>query len=108
MHAVIFEVTPHPEHVDQYLDIAASLLPELEQIEGFISVERFTSLSTEGKVLSLSFWENEEAVMRWRKHADHQKAQNLGRYSLFHGYRLRVAAVKRDYGPHNRQEAPQP
>ena len=87
--------------------LAAQLRPELEQIDGFISVERFQSLTQEGKILSLSFWRDEEAVARWRSHAQHRKAQRAGRTGVFKNYRLRVAAVMRDYGLEDRAEAPQ-
>ena len=108
MYAVIFEVEPDPERRQDYLDIAAQLRPELEQIDGFISVERFQSLTQEGKVLSLSFWRDEEAVARWRRHEQHRDAQRAGRGGIFKNYRLRVAAVVRDYGLEDRVEAPQP
>jgi len=102
MHAVIFEVEPQPERRQDYLDIAARLRPELERIDGFISVERFQSLTQEGKILSLSFWRDEEAVARWRSHAQHRTAQRAGRTGVFKNYRLRVAAVMRDYGLEDR------
>ena len=106
MHAVIFEVEPKPGHEGDYLDIAAGLKSELEKIDGFISVERFRSLSKEGKLLSLSFWRDEEAVAQWRKLEAHRAAQVLGRAEVFADYRLRVAAVLRDYGKTERTEAP--
>ena len=108
MHAVIFEVEPEPERRQDYLDIAARLRPELEQIDGFISVERFQSLTQPGKILSLSFWRDEAAVERWRAHEQHRQAQRAGRSGIFRTYRLRVAAVLRDYGMEDRTEAPQP
>ena len=108
MHVVIFEVWPKPGRKGDYLDIAAALRPELEQIDGFLSIERFASLTEEGKVLSLSFWRDEAAVVRWREHTEHQAAQNRGRHELFADYRIRVAAVERDYGLTERAEAPQP
>ncbi len=108
MHAVIFEVEAEPERRQDYLDIAARLRSELEQIDGFISVERFQSLTNPGKILSLSFWRDEAAVERWRRHDDHQAAQRAGRTGIFRAYRLRVAAVVRDYGLDERAEAPQP
>lgn len=107
MHVVIFEVRPKPGRKGDYLDIAAALRPELEQVDGFISVERFASLTDEGKVLSLSFWRDEAAVVRWRAHAEHQAAQARGRHEIFADYRIRVAAVLRDYGLNERAEAPQ-
>lgn len=107
MIAVIFEVWPEPEHKGSYLEIAAQLKSELEQIEGFISVERFQSLTDESKVLSLSFFENEEAVKAWRNLASHRKAQSAGRQVLFANYRLRIAAVSRDYSKFERDQAPQ-
>ena len=107
MIAVIFEVEPFPEHKDQYLEIAASLAPILKEIEGFISVERFQSLSNEGKILSLSFFENEEAVIAWRQLEEHRRAQTAGRDLLFENYRLRVVQVMRDYGKNERDQAPQ-
>lgn len=108
MYAVIFEVEPSEEHYDEYLSIAAGLRPELEKIDGFISVERFTSLTQEGKVLSLSFWRDEAAVIAWRAQAEHQAAQTQGRGGIFKDYRLRVASVVRDYGMFERDQAPQP
>jgi len=108
MHVVIFEVRPKAGRKGEYLDIAGALRPELEQIDGFISIERFASLSDEGKVLSLSFWRDEAAVIRWRSHAEHQAAQARGRHEIFEDYRIRVAAVIRDYGLTERAEAPQP
>jgi heme-degrading monooxygenase HmoA len=108
MHAVIFEVEPEPERRQDYLDIAARLRPELEKIDGFISVERFESLTAPGKILSLSFWRDEAAVIAWRRHEEHRAAQRAGRAGIFRNYRLRVAAVVRDYGMNERAEAPQP
>jgi heme-degrading monooxygenase HmoA len=103
---VIFEVLPHAEHRQAYLDTAADLRPHLEQIEGFVSVERFQSLSQPGKLLSLSFWRDESAVQQWRKLEPHRQAQTAGREHLFAGYRLRVTEVRRDYGLHERDQAP--
>lgn len=107
MIAVIFEVTPAPGRTQEYLDLAASLRPELERFDGFISIERFSSLTTEGKILSLSFWRDEDAVKRWRNVEQHRLAQARGRGGVFLDYRLRVAAVIRDYGMHERAQAPE-
>ncbi len=106
MIAVIFEVWPEPEHKGAYLDIAAQLKSELEQIDGFISVERFQSLTDEGKVLSLSFFKDEVAVKAWRNLPSHRAAQKAGREQLFAGYRLRIASVVRDYSKLEREQAP--
>ncbi|QBF33126.1 antibiotic biosynthesis monooxygenase [Thalassococcus sp. S3] len=106
MIAVIFEVEPADGRKDDYLDIAAEMRPMVEEVEGFISVERFQSLTNPEKLLSLSFFEDEDAVMRWRKLAAHRRAQSKGRAGLFAGYRLRVAGVIRDYGLTDRKEAP--
>jgi heme-degrading monooxygenase HmoA len=105
--AVIFEVTPAPGRTQEYLDLAASLRPELERFDGFISIERFSSLTTEGKILSLSFWRDEDAVKRWRNVEQHRLAQARGRGGVFLDYRLRVATVIRDYGMHERAQAPE-
>lgn len=107
MHAVIFEVEPSAGRQQDYLDIAAALRPELEAIDGFISIERFASLTHPGKILSLSFWRDEAAIMRWRQHEEHHRAQWQGRGGIFADYRLRVASVVRDYGMFERAEAPQ-
>jgi heme-degrading monooxygenase HmoA len=107
MHAVIFEVEPEPDHLQDYLDIAARLRPELEKIDGFISIERFKSLSQDGKILSLSFWRDEEAIAHWRRQEQHHAAQRTGRDRIFRDYRIRVAAVVRDYGMYERAQAPQ-
>ncbi len=107
MYAVIFEVEPEQDRLQDYLDIAASLRSELEKIDGFLSVERFRSLSADGKILSLSFWRDEEAIRRWRLHQQHHQAQLAGRAGIFQNYRIRVAAVVRDYGMDDRAQAPQ-
>jgi len=107
MLAVIFEVIPAPGRKEEYLELAAQLRPELEKIEGFISVERFASLTDENKLLSLSFWRDEEAVRNWRNLTGHREAQALGRSGVFADYRLRIAGVVRDYGMTDRAEAPQ-
>ncbi len=104
MIAVIFEVTPAEGRWQEYLDLAAELRPELEMVDGFISVERFQSLTNPDKILSLSIWRDEEAVARWRNHAGHRRTQAKGRAGVFAGYRLRVAGVIRDYGMADRRE----
>ena len=106
MIAVIFEVWPHPDHRGDYFDLAAALKPQLETIDGFISVERFESLTEKGKVLSLSFWRDEQAVAQWRNLEQHRTAQAKGRGGIFADYRLRIASVVRDYGMKERAEAP--
>ncbi|MBB6483021.1 antibiotic biosynthesis monooxygenase [Rhizobium lusitanum] len=106
MIAVIFEVVPHADERQHYLDIAARLLSELKTIDGFISIERFESLSQPGKFLSLSFWRDEAAVLEWRNREAHRAAQRAGRATVFADYQLRVAQVLRDYGMMERDEAP--
>lgn len=107
MIAVIFEATPGGAQRDEYLAIAASLRPLLDGIDGFISIERFESLSEPGKLLSLSFWRDEEAVKRWRTMEQHRVAQAKGRARIFDDYRLRIASVTRDYGKIERAQAPE-
>lgn len=106
MIAVLFEVWPHPEAKATYLSIAAALAPRLGAIDGFLSIERFQSLSNPEKLLSLSFWRDEAAVAEWRNVEAHREAQAAGRSTIFHDYRLRIASVVRDYGRHERAEAP--
>ena len=106
MIAVIFEVWPAEGRAGEYLDLAASLRGDLESIDGFISIERFESLATKGKVLSLSFWRDEEAVRTWRNLDSHRQAQMKGRGGIFANYRLRVASIMRDYGMNERDGAP--
>jgi heme-degrading monooxygenase HmoA len=104
--AVIFEVEPAEGARQAYLDIAADLRPLLDGIDGFLSIERFESLTQPGKILSLSFWRDEEAVAEWRRREKHRAAQAAGRSGLFADYRLRVATVVRDYGLHRRDQTP--
>jgi len=104
--AVIFEVIPAEGRKQQYLDIAAQLRPELEKIDGFISIERFQSLTHPEKVLSLSFWRDENAIQHWRNLELHREAQVKGRQYIFKDYHLRIADVVRDYGMFDRKEAP--
>lgn len=104
MIAIIFEVEPTEGREDDYLAIAAAMRAELEKQPGFIAVERFRSITNPAKLLSLSFWEDEEAVRNWRCHAGHRGAQQAGRGGVFAGYRLRVAGVIRDYGMNERRD----
>jgi heme-degrading monooxygenase HmoA len=106
MIAVIFEVWPSSGHKQDYLDIAAQLRPLLYSIDGFISIERFESLSEPGKILSLSFWRDEQAVAMWRNLGEHRIAQAKGRAGIFQNYRLRVVSVLRDYGMFDREQTP--
>jgi len=106
MIAVIFEVIPAEGKLNEYFDIAAMLRPGLDKIEGFISIERFQSITNPEKVLSLSFWKDEESVTQWRNVELHRDAQTKGRKSIFADYRLRVATVMRDYGMNERTQAP--
>jgi heme-degrading monooxygenase HmoA len=106
MIAVIFEAQPRDGQQAAYLSIAAALRPELEKIDGFISIERFQSLSEPEKILSLSWWRDEAAVARWRHFEQHRAAQRAGRDHIFRDYRLRVAQVLRDYGMQDRAQVP--
>jgi len=108
MIAVIFEVWPADGRKDDYLDAAARLREVLAQNDGFVSVERFQSLTDPGKLLSLSIWRDEESIARWRNQQQHRVTQAAGRAGIFRDYRLRIAGVLRDYGMHERREqAPQ-
>lgn len=107
MIAVIFEVQPHADGKQAYLDTAASLRPLLDGIDGFMSIERFQSLADPSKLLSLSFFRDEAAIAAWRQLEAHRSAQSAGRAELFANYRLRIAHVLRDYGLHEREQAPE-
>jgi heme-degrading monooxygenase HmoA len=104
--AVIFEVQPRPGAAPRYFELAAAMKADLQAIDGFVSVERFESITQPGRYLSLSFWRDEDAVRRWRCHGMHRNTQQEGRSSVFADYRLRVAAVVRDYGLLDRDQAP--
>lgn len=106
MIAVLFEVWPAEGKMQHYLDLAAALKAELSQLDGFISIERFESLSEPGKILSLSIFQDEEAVANWRNSAHHRATQSKGRGGIFADYRLRVAHVLRDYGLTDRAQTP--
>ena len=106
MFAVIFEVWPAPGQRDTYLQMAAALREQLQKMDGFISIERFESLSEPGKMLSLSFWRDEVSLAAWRNIEAHRRAQSAGRDHVFADYRLRIAEVARDYGMQARAEAP--
>ncbi|MFH6937294.1 antibiotic biosynthesis monooxygenase family protein [Flavobacterium sp. FlaQc-30] len=107
MIAVIFEVIPNEGKKEEYLNIAAKLRPELDHIEGFISIERFQSINNPDKVLSLSFWKDEESIQQWRNLEMHRHAQAKGRNEVFKDYHLRIATVVRDYGMFDRKETPE-
>jgi len=107
MIAVIFELWPAEGKTDAYLDIAGGLRPLVEGVDGFISIERFESITEPGKYLSLSIWRDEEAVSAWRRTHEHRNAQAAGRGGIFKDYRLRVASVLRDYGmTEHREDTP--
>jgi heme-degrading monooxygenase HmoA len=106
MIAVIFEVEPHADRASRYFELAAAMRADLERIDGFVSVERFESLTQRGKFLSLSFWRDEQALHAWRNQGGHRAGQQEGRDTVFAGYRIRVAHVLRDYGLHERAQAP--
>jgi len=107
MIAVIFEVWPAEGRANEYFELAAALRADLERMDGFVSIERFQSLTSPGKVLSISFWRDEEALKRWRNLEEHRHAQAKGRGGIFSDYRLRVATVLRDYGMRERAQAPE-
>lgn len=107
MIAVIFEVVPAPGRIDLYLDTARDLRPLLDGIDGFLSIERFRSLTDPTRLLSLSFWRDEAAVKSWRNTEEHRAAQAMGRDGVLDAYRLRIASVVRDYGLNDRDEAPE-
>ena len=107
MIAVIFEFTPAEGRFPEYMDLVAGLKADLEQADGFISLERFESITTAGKFVSLQFWRDEEAVRKWRNLQKHREAQKKGRAGIFASYRLRIATVERDYTNDARREAPQ-
>lgn len=106
MIAVIFEAWPSADGKQEYLDIAARLRPILDRVDGFMSIERFQSLSDPSKVLSLSFFRDEAAIMDWRNSPEHRTAQAIGRAGVFSNYRLRIADTLRDYGLSDRAQAP--
>jgi heme-degrading monooxygenase HmoA len=97
MIAVIFEVTVDPDKGGRYFDLATALRDELAEADGFLSIERFESLTTENKFVSLSFWRDREAVEAWYRRPNHKAAQDEGRRGIFRDYRIRVAEVFRDY-----------
>ncbi|NPD44039.1 MULTISPECIES: antibiotic biosynthesis monooxygenase [unclassified Lentimicrobium] len=105
MIAVLFEVYQKEEYRSEYLEIATQLKKKLETIEGFISIERFASLQDDSKILSLSFWQNEESIEQWRNLMEHREGQSKGRDHIFSDYRIRVAGVIRDYGMNRVEEA---
>ena len=106
MISVIFEVWPDPAHREGYLNWAAELKSELVKMDGFISIERFQSLTEPDKLLSLQFWRDDSSLIAWRNLDAHRAAQSAGRSTMFKNYRLRIAEVIRDYGLNERAEAP--
>ena len=107
MIAVIFEFTPAEGRFPEYMDLVATLKADLEKAEGFLSLERFESITTPGKFVSLQFWRDEESVRKWRNLQKHREAQKKGRAGIFKSYRLRIASVIRDYEMDRRDQAPE-
>jgi heme-degrading monooxygenase HmoA len=106
MIVVIFESWPKPGKKQTYLDMAAALMPLVGTTDGFISIERFQSVSEEGKLVALSFWRDEAAAAAWRNVMEHRRIQDRSRHSVFDDYRMRVAHVTRDYSKRERSQAP--
>ena len=106
MIAVIFEFTPAEGRFPDYMELVGTLKGDLEKADGFISLERFESITTKGKFVSLQFWRDEEAVRKWRTLQRHREAQKKGRAGIFASYRLRIASVVRDYTMDEREQAP--
>jgi heme-degrading monooxygenase HmoA len=106
MIAVIFEFTPREGRFPEYMELVGQLKPELDKAEGFLSIERFESITTKGKFLSLQFWKDEESVKKWRNLQKHREAQKKGRAGIIASYRLRIAGVIRDYSMDERAQAP--
>ena len=106
MIAVIFEFTPVEGRFPEYMKVVDTLREDLAKAEGFISLERFESITSKGKFLSLQFWRDEESVRKWRNLQKHREAQKKGRASIFASYRLRIAGVLRDYAMDEREQAP--
>ena len=106
MIAVIFEITPAEGRFKDYMALAEGLADDVRQVDGFISVERFESVTSKGRYVSLSFWRDEEAVRKWRNLQKHREAQKKGRGGIFKSYRLRIASVLRDYTMDERAQAP--
>ena len=106
MIAVIFEFTPAAGRFPEYMDLVGGLKADLERADGFISLERFESITTKGKFVSLQFWRDEECVRKWRNLQKHREAQKKGRGGIFESYRLRIAEVLRDYTMDERAQAP--
>jgi len=107
MFVVVFEVEPRPGREEEYLALAAELRPEVEKIDGFISVERFQSLAKQNRLVSISYWRDADAVRRWREHTRHHMVQLQGRGAIFADYRITVAEIERQYGMFDRSQAPQ-
>ncbi|HJP06728.1 MAG: antibiotic biosynthesis monooxygenase [Acidiferrobacteraceae bacterium] len=96
---VIFEFEPNPTYQDRYFELASALRQEVEKIKGFVSVERFESIAHSGRFVSISTWEDMDAVARWHQHTEHSAAQGEAKdQGMFRNYRIRVAQVVRDYG----------
>jgi heme-degrading monooxygenase HmoA len=106
MIAVIFEFTPAEGRFPDYLALVETLRQDLAEAEGFISLERFESITSKGKFVSLQYWRDEECVRKWRTLQKHREAQKKGRAGIFKSYRLRIAQVVRDYTMDERAQAP--
>ncbi len=106
MIAVIFEFTPAEGRFPDYLALVETLRKDLAEAEGFISLERYESITHQGKYVSLQFWRDDECVRKWRNLQKHREAQKKGRGGVFESYRLRIAEVRRDYTMDERAQAP--
>lgn len=103
---VLFEVKPTQAGLSKYLDQAVMLKEHLQGFEGFVRMERFSSLNEEGKLLSMNIWNDEKALDRWRNLMPHRMSQKMGKEKLFESYRIMVCQVIREYTDQQREEAP--
>ena len=103
---VLFEVTVKSGQMDDYLKMAASLKESLASAEGLSRAERFSSLVTENKLLSLSVWDGEQSVEKWRNLLAHRACQRHGRMHDFADDQITVVTPIRTYSMTDRTEAP--
>lgn len=92
-YAVIFTSIRNP--IDNgYADTANRMVELAEGMEGFLGMESVR----DGLGITISYWTDEEAIARWRTHAEHAIARERGRTEWYHSFSVRVARVERAYG----------
>ncbi len=79
-----------------YQAMAEDMFELVAEQDGFLGYENFSS--DDGKHVTIAYFRDEEAILNWKRVAEHREAQRLGREKWYQSFTLRIATVTRAYG----------